>query len=97
MAGCVEGLVGPGLGKAGVAQQSQERGLPFVAGPLGCAARGAPQQADSAVPVGSGDCGLDGAVGVQAQPLLPPADAQTQVALSPQLVGVLPPSGGVHG
>jgi hypothetical protein len=69
MAGGVEGLVGLGLGEAGVAEPLEELGLPFVAGPLGRAAGGAPQQAASAVPVGSGDRGLDGAVVVHAQPL----------------------------
>jgi hypothetical protein len=65
----VEGLVGLRLGEAGVAQQFQEGGFPFVSRPFGRAARGVPQQADSAVPVGSGDRGLDGAVVIQAQPL----------------------------
>jgi hypothetical protein len=69
VAGCVEGLVDLGLGQAGVAQQPQELGLPFVARPLGRAARGVPQQADSAVPVGALQHRLDLAVVVQAQPL----------------------------
>jgi hypothetical protein len=65
----VEGLVDLGLGEAGLAGEVQELGFPLVAGSFGRAARGAPQQADSAVPVGAVQHRLDLPVVVHAQAL----------------------------
>jgi hypothetical protein len=52
--GDVECVVGLGLGEAGLADQIQELGFPFVLGPFGLAAGGLSEDLGSSVPVGSG-------------------------------------------